>query len=66
MTAEEKKARSREYQRNWRKQNKERLQEYRKDAAIRKAIRDINNGNAIVTTRKILVMEHDERYSTEE
>ena len=55
-----------EYQRNWRKQNKERLKEYRRNAAIRQAIREINNGNAIMTMKKVLVMEHDEGISQED
>ena len=54
-----------EYQRNWRKQNKEKLKEYRKNAAIRKAIQDINKGNAVVTMKKMLVMEHEEGTDSE-
>lgn len=48
-----------DYQRDWRNRNKEKLKEYRKNAAIRKAIQDINSGNAVVTLKKVLVMEHD-------
>lgn len=55
-----------EYQRNWRKQNKDKVKEYRKNAAIRQAIREINNGNAIVTMKKVLVMEHDKRFEPED
>lgn len=55
----------REYQKEWRKRNKEKMKEYRKNAAIRQAIREINNGNAIVTMKKVLVMEHDKGFDAE-
>ena len=61
MTAEEQRKKRMEYQRAWKKQNREKVREYRKNSAIRQAIRDINNG--VVTMKKVLVMEHDERYS---
>lgn len=54
------------YQRNWRKQNREKVQQYRRNAAIRQAIREINNGNAVVTMKKVLVMDHDERFAKED
>lgn len=41
------------------------MKEYRKNAAIRQAIREINNGNAIVTMKKVLVMEHDKGFDAE-
>lgn len=55
-----------EYQRDWRSRNKEKLKEYRKNAAIRNAIKDINSGNAIVTLKKVLVMEHDKGIKPED
>lgn len=54
------------YQRNWRKQNREKVQQYRRNAAIRQAIREIENGNAVVTMKKVLVMERDERFTKED
>ena len=55
-----------DYQRDWRNRNKEKVKEYRKNAAIRKAIQDINSGNTVVTLKKVLVMEHDEGTAPED
>ena len=55
-----------DYQRDWRNRNKEKLKAYRKNAAIRKAIQDINSGNTVVTMKKVLVMEHDEGTEAED
>ena len=64
MTAEERRKKRLEYQRNWNRQNKDKVKEYKKDAAIRRAIRDINNG--VVTMKKVMVMEHDEGYTAQD
>lgn len=65
MLTEQRKQYQREYQKKWRAENREKVKEYRKRSAMKQAIQDINDGKTVNVLKKVIVMQHDEEYSTD-
>ena len=49
----------REYHRNWNRQNREKCREYKRNTAIRSAIKAINAGEVVVVERTALVSKYE-------
>lgn len=60
MTENERIEHRKEYQREWKQRNKDKVRQYKRNSAIRKAVNAINAGEVVIASRTVLVSK-DER-----